>query len=323
MDEQLEIESQEEEAVVKSNRLVKAKTPFTTLEHRIVAALIAQLDREQDAFAMQTVSLRRITEMSESNSTELFRRARSLCDSLAKKSIGIQTGSRAEGRTYRALPIFSECRYVEQKGLIKAEFNRKMESLLLRLKDRFTMYGLPYFLRLPSRHSMRIYELLKMREGLGALRISVGELREILSVEDKYEQFSTLKYHVLEASRERIAEHTDIAFTYDVERDGQTPREVRFFIHDQEEVPEGEGVPQRNTKLNYDTGVTGDLRFDVRTLFLQNRTQEEIESLDEETIEALYQRAHSRAQEDNPAGGKSVIASETLRLMEQRWSERS
>lgn len=72
MSRQMEIECPPEETVVKSNQLVKAKTPFTKLEHRVVAALIAQLEKDQDDFGMQTVSLRGITEMSGYNSTDLF-----------------------------------------------------------------------------------------------------------------------------------------------------------------------------------------------------------------------------------------------------------
>lgn len=319
---QMEIECPPEETVVKSNQLVKAKTPFTKLEHRVVAALIAQLEKDQNDFGMQTVSLRGITEMSGYNSTDLFRNAKRLCDNLVEKSVGVQSESTSGERTYRALPIFNECQYVEQEGVIKAEFNRKMKPLLLQLKKRFTMYWLPYYLRLPSRHSMRIYELLKMREGLRTLRISVQEFREILGIEDKYKQFSTMRHHVIEKSRERIAEFTDVRFTYEVERDGRTPVGLRFFIHDQEaEGRKQLGDRERNTEYNYDTGEESDLRFDVRTLFLQNRTQAEIEALDEEEVTELYETTKALAQEKNPGAGASVLASETLRLMERKWKE--
>lgn len=58
----------------------------------------------------------------------------------------------------------------------------------------------------------------------------------------------------------------------------------------------------------------------VRTLFLQNRTQEEIESLDDGEIDELIEDAKASAQESNPGAGESVLASEALRLMERKWT---
>lgn len=309
------------ETVVKSNRMIKAKTPFTKLEHRVVASLISQIDRDQESFGTQRVSLRQIIERAGVSSTEIFRKAREICDRLVEKSVGICTYDEDRGRVYTAYTLFRQCRYVEQEGMIEAKFEEEMRPLLLQLKNRFTMYSLNCFLRLPSRHSMRVYELLKMREDLGAVRISIEEFRETLGLENSYDRFTDLRRHVIEKARQQIAECTDIEFTYKVEREGRVAKGLRFFVkrNGQDSNRPEEAPPASQTDVNVDTGSERDLRFDVKTWFLKGLTQEEVRGLDDETLETIHEAARTEAERRHPDAKKSVLASETLRRMEEKW----
>jgi plasmid replication initiation protein len=313
-----------QETVVKSNRLVKAKTPFTKLEHRVVASLISQIDRDQESFGIQRVSLRQIIERAGVSSTEIFRKAREICDRLVEKSVGICTYDEDRGRVYTAYTLFRQCRYVEQEGAIEAKFEEEMRPLLLRLKNRFTMYSLNCFLRLPSRHSMRVYELLKMREDLGAMRISVEEFRETLGLENSYDRFTDLRRYVIEKARRQVAECTDIEFTYRVEREGRAAEGLRFFItrNGEDSGKPEERLPAAQTDVNVDTGSERALRFDVKTWFLKGLTQEEVHGLSDETLETLHEAARTEAKRRHPDAKRSVLASETLRRMEEKWATR-
>jgi len=322
---QLDFTSSQDKTVVKANKMVKAKTSFTKLEHRIVASLIAQIEHGQESFETQRVSLRRIMERAGVESTEIFRKAREICDRLIEKGIGICTYEQ-NGRVYTAYTLFRECRYIEREGVIEAKFEEEMRPFLLQLKDRFTMYSLNFFLQLPSRHSMRIYELLKMREDLGAMRISVDELRETLGLENSYEYFTDLKRHVIEKARDQIAEYTDIEFTYTVERDGRTAERLRFFVRKNQAVEEDKEeslIQADQTDIDYDSGTRSDIRFDVRTWFLKGLTQEELNATDGEEIDELHQKAREEAERRNPNSKKSVLAYTTLQLMEQKWESES
>lgn len=324
---QLDFDSGAEETVVKANRMVKAKTSFTKLEHRIVAALISQIERGQESFVTQKVSLREIMERAGVESTEIFRKAKEICDRLVEKGIGICTYDEERGRMYTAYTLFRKCRYVENEGIIEAKFEEEMRPFLLQLKNRFTMYSLNFFLQLPSRHSMRIYELLKMREDLGAIRISVEEFRETLGLEDSYEYFTDLKRHVIEKARKQLAEYTDIEFTYQVEREGRTAKRIRFFVRQNEDVAREVDDrkpthPRSQTDVNYDTGQQSDIRFDVKTWFLKELSQREVESTDREEIDELHQEALEEARRKNPNAQKSVLAYQTLQIMERHWEKR-
>jgi plasmid replication initiation protein len=320
---QPEFDPSSEETVVKANRMVKAKTTFTKLEHRVVAALIAKLERGQESFETQEVRLRKVMERAGVESTEIFRKAKEICDRLVEKAIGISTYDEEKGRVYTAYTLFRKCKYHENRGVIEAQFEEEMRPFLLHLKNRFTMYSLNFFLQLPSRHSMRIYELLKMREDLGAMRISVEEFRETLGLEDSYEYFTDLKRHVIEKARKQLAEHTDIEFTYNVEREGRRAKRLRFFVQqqgDEGEKPRPVETPQ--TDVDVDTGQQSGIRFDVKTWFMKELTQEEINGLDDGEVDRLHEKAQEAARRENPSASRSVLAYETLRVMEQEWETR-
>ena len=321
----LDFDSPPDETVVKANKMVKAKTSFTKLEHRIVATLISQIEHGQESFEIQRVSLRQIMERAGVESTEIFRKAREICDRLVEKGVGISTYDDKSGRVYTAYTLFRECRYIEREGVIEAKFEEEMRPFLLQLKNRFTMYSLNFFLQLPSRHSMRIYELLKMREDLGAMRISVEEFRETLGLENSYEYFTDLKRHVIEKARKQIAEYTDIEFTYNVEREGRTAKRLRFFVAKNRKEDEGKEAlpPDSQTDIDYDSGSKSSIRFDVKTWFLKGLSQEEIEDIEEEQIEDLHREARAEAERRNPDSRKGVLAYKTLQLMEKRWEEES
>jgi len=217
--------------VVKANQLIRGRINWTKLEHRVVAMLVAQLKREDDAFEMQRVHISDLMDMSQTSSRDIYNRAEEVCRKLLNQKVHVRTRTEDGRRMYQGYNCLSTCRYVEGSGYIEAKFNDDMKPFLLQLKRQFTMYRLQNFMQLSSQHSMRMYELIKMREGLRHLCLSVEELREVLCCEHTYERFSDFRRHVLERARTEIKETCDAYYTYVIERDGRTPVRARFLIH--------------------------------------------------------------------------------------------
>jgi plasmid replication initiation protein len=223
------------DTVVKSNRLIRGRINWTKLEHRVVAMLVAQLKQEDDAFEMQRVHISDLMDPSQTSSRDIYNRAEEVCRKLLNQKVHVRTRTDDGRRMYQGYNCLSTCRYVEGSGYIEAKFNDDMKPFLLQLKRQFTMYRLQNFMQLGSQHSMRMYELIKMREGLRHLCLSVEELREVLCCEHTYERFSDFRRHVLERARTEIEDTCDAYYTYVVERDGRTPVRVRFLIHRSQE----------------------------------------------------------------------------------------
>ncbi|MFB6280371.1 MAG: replication initiation protein [Salinibacter sp.] len=235
-DEQAEFD--ETDIVVKANQLIRGRINWTKLEHRVVAMLVAQLKKEDDSFKMQRVHISELMDMAQVSSRDIYDRAEEICRKLLNQKVHVRTTTEDGRRMYQGYNCLSTCRYVEGSGYIEAKFNDDMKPFLLQLKRQFTMYRLQNFMQLSSQHSMRVYELIKMQEGLRYLRVSVEELREVLCCEHTYERFSDFKRYVLERARTEIKETCDVYFTYKVERDGRTPKWVHFMIHRKDDDPE-------------------------------------------------------------------------------------
>lgn len=306
--------------VVKHNDLVKARSNLSKIEHRVIAMLIAQLDRDDESFDLQRIHIRDIIEKSGSSSQDLYNRGKEICQRLLNQKIQIQTKENGR-RVYEGYNALDKIRYVEGDGYIEARFNDSMKPFLLELKRRFTIYQLEAFMQLGSRYSMRVYELLKMREDLRWLRMPIQHLRELLSCEDKYSRFGDFRRRVIERAQSEVNSTTDITFTYKVEREGQSPVRINFMIEPQKEaVPEIETVRSTSEEGPQEVGVrpeeeqNEEIQFNTYAMVLSELSQEELSELTEEEIRDAIRVGKERAEVSNSSRSSAVLASESVRI---------
>ena len=327
--------------VVKANQLVQARINWTKLEHRVVSMLISQLKKDDEVFNLQRVYIKDLLDLSGTTSRDVYDRAEEICQKLLDQKVHVRTQTKDGRRIYQGYNCMSTCRYVEGSGYIEAKFNDDMKPFLLQLRKRFTMYKLQNFMRLSSQHSMRLYELIKMREGITYLRIDVNELREVLCCEHTYERFSDFKRYVLEKARKELKDVCDVYFTYKVEREGRTPVRINFMIHHDDEDGDHRspgGTSRQYAQSNqsgYGTKKSEPMseptsaeeegsapRFNLYAMVLSDLSQNELNQLSDSDIKKVIQEAEARAKEHNPEGATSVVASEAVRgtLRELRQS---
>lgn len=305
--------------VVKHNDLVRARSNLSKVEHRVIAMLIAQLDRDDESFDLQRIHIRDIIEKSGSSSQDLYSRGKEICQRLLNQKIQIQTEENGR-RVYEGYNALDKIRYVEGDGYIEARFNDSMKPFLLELKRRFTIYQLEAFMQLGSRYSMRVYELLKMREDLRWLRMPIDQLRELLSCEDKYSRFGDFRRRVIERAQSEVNSTTDISFTYKVEREGQSPVRINFMIEPQGEAdPDIETVKSASKEGPQEVGVKAEkemseeIQFNIYAMVLSELTQEELSDLDEEEIRKAIRTGSENAKASNSSTSSAFIASQTVR----------
>lgn len=333
----LEIGAPSEKVVAKSNDLVRGRHDFSTLEQRIFVAMVAQLKRET-RFPVVEIPLSDVGSMSGRDTSNLYREAQRLCDSLASRTIGVHDKTDDEGvPRYTSYPCFRFCRHVKGSGVIEARFSEELRPYLLELKEQFTLYLLKVFLRLRSKYSTQIYELMKMRQGISRLSMSVEEFRRKLGLEDKYARFSSLKARVIEQAQKELRQKADVYFTYRVKREGRTPKQIQFFIKEnrkiirelREEVSAIQGNPQaiplETKEGGKELGVSNEAaqsespNLDAKVLFLSERTQEEINGLSRKRVESLYEDARAAVEESDRDATDGYVEMMTAREMEKRW----
>lgn len=343
MQKQMEFEADEKEVVAKANDLVRARHSLSTIEQRIFATMVANLERGEDEFSVQTISLQRVCDLSGTDKSNVYRKADQIADNLLERSVEVQTETENGSREFTKYNCFSLCRHREGSGNIEAKFNDDMRPYLLRLKERFTLYLISVFLRLRSKYSTQIYELLKMRQGLRRLKISVDELRRTLALEDKYNRFTDLRKRVIEQARKELREKADIYFTYKVYRKNNSPQEIDFYIHENEEVIEEirgqvgnvpDGATGRSDTIGGDevgneqwkpeeksSDQSSQPSVDAMAIFKSNLNQEELESLSEAKLQQFYVEARDAAQKQHTNAGNVYIESITARKMEELWRQ--
>lgn len=320
--------SSKTQRVVKHNDLVKARSNLSKIEHRVIAMLIAQLDRDDESFDLQRIHIRDIIEKSGSSSQDLYSRGKEICQRLLNQQIHIQTEEDDGQRVYEGYNALDKIRYAEGDGYIEAKFNDSMKPFLLELKRRFTIYQLEAFMQLGSRYSMRVYELLKMREDLRWLRMRVENLRKLLSCEDKYSRFGDFRRRVIERAQSEINETTDISFTYKVEREGQSPVRVNFMIEPESEArseiepvrPEPDEGPQE-VGVSADESGSEEIQFNLYAMVLSELSQGRLSELSEEEIREAIQVGKERAGASNGNRSSAVLASEAVRIASSELKE--
>lgn len=341
----LEIGAESREVVAKANELVRARHKFTTYEQRIFASMVARLERGETTFSIQEIPVKKICR--QSNESDLYRRIDEITDRLVNQTVVVRRRMEDGRREFEKINVLSKCTYREGEGVIEARFTEDMRPFLLRLKGRFTLYLIKVFLRLRSKYATQIYELLKMRQGISSrYRISVGEFRRTLGLEDKYEgRFYSIKTRVIEQARKELEKKADIYFTYRVVREGQTPVAIEFLIHENEEVVEelreetsssdhvlDSGNPMVGLSEENEPGVEEGAdpdsdpggeqaipRIDAKRMFLEDLTQKELDNLSDEELKSLYEEARANAEEKNPDAASSVLAYKTYNRMKKRW----
>jgi Initiator Replication protein. len=72
--------------IVKANRLVQARMPLSRIEHRIVALLISQLDKEDQEFGFQKLHIKDLKDTADLSAKNLYERAEEICGRLLERS---------------------------------------------------------------------------------------------------------------------------------------------------------------------------------------------------------------------------------------------
>lgn len=312
----LEFLAEEQEVVKKANQLIRARHEFTMYEQRIFAAMVAKLDRGTDTFPVQEIPIKRICDRS--NSSDLYRRIDEITTRLVDQKIVIRTTDEEGKEEFKKVNVFGMCQYKEGEGTLKAQFTEAMRPFLLNLSERFTLYLITIFLRLRSKYSTQLYEILKMREDLRETEMSVEKFRRILGLEDKYRDFYGLKQRVIEQAREELKEKADIYFTYKVRREGRKPVGIIFFIHrnDQvvDELEDSLPVPEPSG------GADDKPNLNPKKMFMQDLSQEELSDLSGKQLDEIYQEARNRAKRANQGrSSKMLLKQQTHAYMEKIW----
>ena len=257
----------------------------------MILLMIAQLEPSDEDFGTQRIDISELVDRSGLSSKAYYERAAEAANVLLDQKIFVRTDAGA----WRGYNLLS---YVEpHPGHINARFNPDMRPFLLQLKRRFTRYMLGHVLRFQSPYSVRIYELAMQFQDIGHRTLDLGDLRETLDVAAKYPRFYDFKRRILDQAIKEIARYTDHVVTYDVVKQGRSPRSIRLHIRRKNEVeqtpnPSSRPDAVRPSQVHLDFTGVPDLPADspdarAFASWWRTRSQSERDALATEAHESL------------------------------------
>ena len=217
----------EDLVVTKANTLIEASYRLNVSEQRCVALLAGQIHPDDEDFKGYRFKASDIQTLIESKNKDEHARLKALAEGLMKKTLKLR---KLEGG-WLLVNWLSSAEYFPGEGEIELCFDPKLMPYMLQLKERFTSYKLASVIKLRSRYSVRLYELLKQYEPLGIRSFELSELRKTLHLEGgELERWFDFRRKVLDIAERELPKRTDLGFSYAARKKGRAVNWIDFKI---------------------------------------------------------------------------------------------
>lgn len=142
--------------------------------------------------------------------------------------------------TESAVSWFSTVRSNKRSGKVTIKFHEDMMPFLLQLAEQgefYTFFNLKYVLPMSSKHSPRLYEILKSyQKNNREWYFEIEKLKKLMDCEN-YKNFNDFEKRALRPAVEEINKYTDICIAYDTKREGRKVARIVFYM-DTKTLPE-------------------------------------------------------------------------------------
>lgn len=212
--------------VVKSNELIqKTRYSLSVQEQKIILYLISLIKPTDEKFQVYQVSMSDLCDICGiTQNGKNYYRFRESIKSLADKSFWVSTPERDI-----LMRWIEHAEIVKHDKIVEIRIDDKLKPYLLALKDNYTQYELGYVLVLKSKHSIRLYEMLKSYAYIGEKDYSLDEFKKSLQIEG-YDEFRYLKRDIIDKSVLEINSYTDLQIAYKTYRTGRSIGGLVFEI---------------------------------------------------------------------------------------------
>jgi plasmid replication initiation protein len=239
-------DKQKKGLIVKANELVEARYRLTANEQKLILAMVACIQPEDEDFKSYRFEVKELAEFMGVKSKAIYKEISKIAIRLRKRDINIY---KSETNSFINTGWLSSSEYFMGEGAVELCFDPKLKPYLLKLKDRFIKYRPEIIRQIHSGYSIRVYELLKQYEKIKKRIFPIGELREILGVgETEYKRYYDFKKYVLLIAQRDLNENTDIKIGFREVRKGKRVEAIEFIIlsniKSKEEIKEPEIVEE-------------------------------------------------------------------------------
>lgn len=222
--------------VVQANSLIGGKQALKLNSAKLIRSAIMQVVRDDKELIPYVITIKKLAELLGVPTSNIYRDIESITDDILKHPVYVREVSKGKTVRFIKIPWVSRCEYNADVG-IALKLNEELKPFLVNLRDHYTQYTLGEVLAMKSVYAIRIFEILQSkimcseipRDGVHVV-ISVDELRECCSCEDKYPAFGNFKDKVLDKAKDEINRVTLYDLEYEYQKTGRTVTSIDFFI---------------------------------------------------------------------------------------------
>lgn len=234
VDEVMEISLNENQLIVKHNNLIESKfAKLTEREKKLLALVIAQIKKEDEAFNIYKIPAHEIKKALDLDSDRIYEQLKDIATKLKTRAVLVED---VKLKKWAVLSYVETARYEE--GYLYIKLHYELAPFLLKLYSHYTPLQLGIILKLNGTHTITIYEWLKKWMKTERKEISLLEFKEKLGVHEtkSYDNFKDFRKRILEPAFQEINEKSDITFTYETKKDRLKIVALIFHIKNKENI---------------------------------------------------------------------------------------
>lgn len=223
-------------SVVKSNRIIEAKYRLNVREQKFILYMVSLIRPDDEDFKFYRVKINefeKILNLEGKKWGSIYQVVKDIVLNLNDKPLII---AKDGGRKQQIINWIASAEFEIGTGIIEFEFSEKLKPYLLQLKSHFTKYNLDNILQLKSGFSIRMYELLKSHQYQGKVEYNLEELKTLLGVDDKYDEYTDFKKRVLKTAQTELRSKSDIYFLFKEKRLNRKIDSIFFTIFENKEL---------------------------------------------------------------------------------------
>ena len=221
------IENAQLQIVVKSNKLIQdTRYELGTQEQKLILYFVSLIKPNFEDFQEFRVDIRHLCQVlglqgQRQNYADLKKALKGLAD----KSFWISTPEKEI-----LIRWLERIEIDKEKTQVVCRFDDRLKPHLLKLRESFTTYQLCYVLALKSKYAIRMYELFQCYLFRKEFSLTLEELKTMLKINDKYEQYAELNRNVIKKAVDEINEFTDLIIKYKPYREGKKIVGIQFTL---------------------------------------------------------------------------------------------
>ena len=213
------------------NALTNARYDYTELQLDLMFFLVSKLRKEQKtgSYDLSIMELSALT-----GKRYDYPYLRQATEGMGSRVFEVETKE-----SFKQLWMFRTVEYMKGQGVLKIKLSEDILPYLFDLKDNFTSYGLAAALRLSSKYSKRIYQLVSQWKDIGETKkYDLQDFKRMLGLVDakgneKLKQLGQLRERVLDPAVKQINEHTELHVSYTLEKKGRAYKNIVFTVKPQ------------------------------------------------------------------------------------------